>query len=172
MRLKMFEDFETSPKKGKYDFSENDITDFGNTIISLLDSFCDEYRLRTNKPISHDEIEIIDGNLTFKLNGLTFQWNISCDVNLTISIYTAGNPGGSDILNELYKYLRVKFIDKIRSKYHIYTFKKYEPTSSQYQPIIPVVDDIGDNRYDVWLGGVIISLGKLHPVSWARQLGK
>ena len=157
MRLKMFEDFGRPYRKLTPNFSEKEITDIGNTIISLLDSFCDDYRLRTNVSISHDEISIVDDEAVFKSNGPTFQWNISCPMNLSIDIYTAGRPGGSAILSELYEYIRNRFIDRIKSKYHVYTFNKYEGVSDID---IWVVNDDGDYLPNVWLGEVAIVLGQ------------
>ena len=157
MRLKMFENFDSgrSYRQLEPNFSNKEITVLPISVVSLLDSFCEEYRLKNknNVSISHDEIKVIDDEYSFIASGPTLQWDIKCYMNLSIDIYTSD----SNILSKFYEYTRNKFIDRIKSKYYVYTFKKYEYSSDID---ILVKNEDGDILPNVWIGAVTIVLGK------------
>lgn len=153
MRLiKSFENFERPYRKIGPKFSEDETMDIGNTLISALDDFC-EKMAAGNQHISHDEITIGGDGDYYKTSGPKIQWFVYTPMNLTIDIYTTSKV----VLDELYSFLDQKFVKRLKTKFHIFTFKKYERHSDID---IRAINDQGQVMPNVWIGQIAIVIGK------------
>jgi hypothetical protein len=153
-KIKLFEGFDGVSgrpyRKIKPNFTEEEIMDIENTLISLLDDFCEKWSLKKGKSVSHGKInEDSDGVRYFDIYGPKIQWDSSCPMNLGIDVYSSDSRITQGVFDEM----KNKMVRRLESKYHIFNFRKERGD-------IHVSDGTELNISRILLENISLTLGK------------